>query len=50
LLITEWKMYRSVKYNILAEKMKQKFIFDGRNQFDPESAKDSGFIYKGIGR
>jgi UDPglucose 6-dehydrogenase len=50
LLITEWKLYRNVNYKILAEKMKQKFIFDGRNQFDPRLARKSGFIYKGIGR
>ena len=50
LLITEWKLYRNVNYKILSEKMKQKFIFDGRNQFDPILARKSGFIYKGIGR
>ena len=50
LLITEWKLYRNVNYKILAEKMKQKFIFDGRNQFEPKLARESGFTSKGIGR
>jgi len=30
--------------------MKQRVIFDGRNQYDPHNLKEYGFEYFGIGR
>lgn len=50
ILITEWKIFRSTDLGRMAELMKSKIIFDGRNVFDPESMKTEGFRYYGIGR
>jgi UDPglucose 6-dehydrogenase len=30
--------------------MRNKVIFDGRNQYNPKAVKDMGFTYYGIGR
>jgi len=49
-LMTEWKMFRNPSIRILKQKMKNLCIFDGRNQYDPDSMKKNGFEYKGIGR
>ena len=50
ILVTEWKTFRQPDFKIMSEKMKQKLIFDGRNQYDPEEMKEYGFEYHGIGR
>ena len=34
ILITEWKEFRNPDFEMLAEKLKQKVIFDGRNIYD----------------
>jgi UDPglucose 6-dehydrogenase len=34
----------------MASLMKERVIFDGRNQYDPEEIKEAGFEYHGIGR
>jgi len=50
ILVTEWKAFRQPDFKQLAQKMKQKIIFDGRNQYDPEEVREYGFEYHGIGR
>ncbi len=49
-LVTEWKTFRQPDFRQMAEKMNEKIIFDGRNQYDPEELKEYGFEYHGIGR
>ena len=49
-LVTEWKPFRHPDLRAMKEMMKQLVIFDGRNQYDPQSLKDEGFEYFGIGR
>ncbi len=49
ILVTEWKEFRSPDFYELAEKMKQKIIFDGRNQYDELKLKELGFEYHQIG-
>ncbi|MEA5446109.1 UDP-glucose/GDP-mannose dehydrogenase family protein [Gammaproteobacteria bacterium AB-CW1] len=49
-LVTEWKPFRQPDFDTLAQKMKQKIIFDGRNQYEPSQMKVLGFEYTGIGR
>ena len=48
-LATEWSEFRFPNFKILAEIMKEKIIFDGRNVYDPNEIKENGFIYYGIG-
>jgi UDPglucose 6-dehydrogenase len=50
ILVTEWKAFRQPDFKQLSQKMKQKIIFDGRNQYDPEEVREYGFEYHGIGR
>jgi len=49
-LVTEWKPFRHPDFRAMKEMMKQRVIFDGRNQYDPHSLKEDGFEYFGIGR
>jgi UDPglucose 6-dehydrogenase len=49
ILVTEWKEFRSPDFYELAEKMKQKIIFDGRNQYNAEKLTKLGFEYYQIG-
>jgi UDPglucose 6-dehydrogenase len=49
-VVTEWKMFRTPDVERIKNLMKGRLIVDGRNIFDPESFKQQGFIYHGIGR
>lgn len=50
ILVTEWKTFRQPDFNLMADTMKNRIIFDGRNQYDPEDLFEAGFEYHGIGR
>ncbi len=49
-LMTEWSEFHLPEFNRMAELMKSKVIFDGRNIYDPAELKRLGFMYYGIGR
>ncbi len=49
-LLTEWKSFRQPSFSSMEELMKQKIVFDGRNQYDPAELLEAGFEYHGIGR
>jgi UDPglucose 6-dehydrogenase len=49
-LMTEWSEFHLPDFNRMAELMKGKVIFDGRNIYDPVQLKKLGFTYFGIGR
>ena len=50
LIATEWSVFRTPEFDVLAKKLKSKVIFDGRNLYDPEKMKELGFYYNSIGR
>lgn len=50
ILVTEWKTFRQPDFKLLLTSMKNKVIFDGRNQYDPEEITEYGFEYHGVGR
>ncbi|MBI9072249.1 MAG: UDP-glucose/GDP-mannose dehydrogenase family protein [Melioribacteraceae bacterium] len=50
LLLTEWNEFRNPDFDIVAEKLNNKIVFDGRNVFDPSKMKELGFVYYSIGR
>jgi UDPglucose 6-dehydrogenase len=50
ILVTEWKAFRRPDFNRISLLLKEKIIFDGRNQYDPEELEEYGFEYHGIGR
>jgi UDPglucose 6-dehydrogenase len=49
-LMTEWSEFHLPDFNRMAELMKGKVIFDGRNIYDPTQLRKLGFTYFGIGR
>ena len=50
LIATEWSEFKNPNFKIMAAKMNNKAIFDGRNMFALEQVENSGFYYKSIGR
>lgn len=50
LIATEWSEFKNPNFELMAQKMKSKIIFDGRNMFALEQLEDTGFFYKSIGR
>ena len=50
IILTEWKMFRNPNLSKMKDLMKNYYIFDGRNLYDPAYMKKNGFHYKGIGR
>ena len=49
LLVTEWKEFRSPDFLEMAERLKNRIIFDGRNQYKSRALRDLGFDYIQIG-
>ena len=49
ILLTEWPEFRSPDFGKLGSILKNKIIFDGRNQFDKDFLKKIGFEYHQIG-
>jgi UDPglucose 6-dehydrogenase len=50
LIVTEWREYRELDLGRLGLRMRAPLIFDGRNQFDPETMAAQGLVYRSIGR
>ncbi|WP_298500964.1 UDP-glucose/GDP-mannose dehydrogenase family protein [uncultured Methanobrevibacter sp.] len=46
ILITEWKEFRNPDFDLLAEKLTEKVIFDGRNIYDKKIAKKGFELYQ----
>lgn len=49
-LVTEWHELRQPDFEQLAQVMRGRALFDGRNAWSAEDARRSGFSYSGIGR
>lgn len=50
LICAEWGVFRNPDFNLIAEKLNDKVIFDGRNLYDLEEMNNKGFYYDSIGR
>ncbi len=50
LVATEWSQFVTADLKILADKLKDKLVFDGRNIFNPSQIRKAGLTYYGIGR
>jgi len=48
--VTEWREFRDLDLATLARAMATAVLVDGRNLFNPETARAAGFDYTGIGR
>lgn len=49
-LVTEWKEFRNLDFEKLAELVNRPLIIDGRNFLDREALSKAGFWYVGMGR
>ena len=49
-IATEWSVFRSPDFKKVADKLKEKVIFDGRNLYELPHMKQLGFYYNSIGR
>ncbi len=49
-LLTEWKEFRSPDFDEIAKQLKEKIIFDGRNQYIAYNLKEKGVEYIRIGK
>lgn len=50
ILVTEWNEFKQLDMERIAQSMRQRVLFDGRNIYEPERMRQLGFIYRGIGR
>lgn len=49
-IVTEWPQLADEDWPALAAAMRRPLLLDGRNFLDPETAREAGFVYEGIGR
>ncbi len=49
-LVTEWPEFAGLNLKQLAGRMNNAVLIDGRNLFQPETAREAGFNYTGIGK
>ena len=50
ILLTEWKEFRSPDFEEIGRLLKEKVIFDGRNQYITYDLENKGFQYNRIGK
>ena len=50
MIVTEWEQLRDLASAETRAAMRNPLLIDGRNMLDPETARDAGFVYEGIGR
>ncbi len=49
-IVTEWSVFRTPSFKVMAGLLKDKVIFDGRNLYDLDLMQEHGFYYDSIGR
>ena len=49
-LITEWDLYKQPDFRLVGQKLREKAVFDGRNQYSGPELRRRGFAYYAIGR
>ncbi|MCL4136483.1 UNVERIFIED_CONTAM: hypothetical protein GTU68_036024 [Idotea baltica] len=50
IVLTEWNVFRTPDFDKMAELLKHKVIFDGRNLYKLYSMKEMGYYYNSVGR
>ena len=50
IIATEWNEFRTPDFSKIANSLKNKVIFDGRNLFDLAAMRELGFHYESVGR
>ncbi len=49
-LVTEWNEFREPDFDRIKKLLRRPVVFDGRNIYNPETLKELGFAYFGVGR
>ena len=49
-IVTEWKQFRVPDFNRVAQALRDRIVFDGRNLYDPAVVARHGLTYESIGR
>ena len=49
-IVTEWQAFRNPDFELMRRLLTEPVIFDGRNLYDVETMRASGFTYHSIGR
>ncbi len=49
-VVTEWNEFREPDFRELKARMRHPALFDGRNIYNPQTVREMGFHYEGIGR
>jgi UDPglucose 6-dehydrogenase len=49
-IVTEWKEFRSPDFTEMRKRLRQAVVFDGRNLYEPATARGAGLEYHPIGR
>jgi len=50
ILLTEWNEFKHLDMARIKSLMRQPIFIDGRNLYEPETMKQHGFTYRGVGR
>jgi UDPglucose 6-dehydrogenase len=50
IIVTEWKEFRTPDFDAMAQLLKDKLVFDGRNLYEPALVRSFGLEYLSIGR
>ncbi len=50
IIATEWSLFRTPDFKRVAELLKEKTIFDGRNLYELDEMQKLGFTYVSVGR
>ena len=49
LLLTEWREFKSLNLEKIRASLREPYLFDGRNLYNPERKRRLGFRYYGVG-
>ncbi|MHB1627508.1 MAG: UDP-glucose dehydrogenase family protein [Bacilli bacterium] len=49
-LVTEWKEYADLDWNRIRGLMARRYLYDGRNLWNPGAVREAGFILENVGR
>ena len=50
ILMTEWQHFRTPDWSEIADTLKGRYVYDGRNIYSSEEVEGAGLVYHGIGR
>jgi UDPglucose 6-dehydrogenase len=50
ILLTPWNEFKQLDMGRIKGAMREPIMVDGRNMYDPETMRQHGFIYRGVGR